>query len=279
MVGSDSPEPDRRLQGKVAIVTGAGPRKTSRAGIGQAIAVLLAREGAKVVLVNREGKHAEIVLDQIKSEGGEAVICEGDVSKPADCERMAETAVGNYGGLHVLVNNAAQTGSGSVVDTTLEDWDNVIAINLTGAMLTSRYAVPRMIASGGGSIINITSTAALRGFMGAASYCASKAGMHGLALALAVHHGRDNIRANCIAPGHAYTAMSGDLDDEHRAIRNKSNPLGTEGTAWDIAWAAVYLASDESKWVTGTTIPVEGGLLTPLPTTVAQWLGAPRVGG
>jgi len=262
-----------RLDGKVAIVTGAGPRNHRHVGIGQAISVLLAREGAKVVLVNRNAETAQIVYDQIVQEGGQAVVCAADVTRPEDAARIVDTAAAEFGDVHVLVNNAAAIGTGSVLDTDLDDWQNVIDVNLTGAMLMSRFAIPRMIDSGSGSIINITSTASLRGYLSSAAYHASKAGLYGLTAAMAVQHGKQNIRVNCVAPGHALTAMSGDPTDADRKVRNDANPLGTEGSAWDIAWAVVYFASDESKWVTGVTIPVEGGLLVPLPTIVTEWVG------
>lgn len=262
----------QRLAGKVAIVTGAGPRSTSEVGIGQAISILLARHGASVVLVNRTEANAVALQEQIKDEGGRSIVCLGDVSKPDDCKRIVDTAVAEFGGLHVLVNNAAALGAGSVVDTDLDDWQRVLDTNLTGAMLMCRFAIPAMVASQSGSIVNVTSTASLRGYLSSAAYHASKAGMHGLTAAMAVQHGKRNIRVNCVAPGHAFTAMSGVLTAEQRRVRNAANPLGTEGTAWDIAWAVVYLSSDESRWVTGVTIPVEGGLLMPLPTMVTEWL-------
>lgn len=271
--------PDGRLAGRTAIVTGAGPRNTRHVGIGQAISVLLAREGANVVLVNRDPERAAAVRDQIADEGGRAFVCAGDVSDPEDAARIVRAAVEEFGGLHVLVNNAAALGAGSIVDTDLDDWHRVLDVNLTGAMLMSRFAIPRLVDAGGGSIVHITSISSLRGYFSSAAYHASKAGLHGLMAAMAVQHGKQGIRVNCVVPGHALTAMSGDPDEEQRSVRNALNPLGTEGTAWDVGWAAVYLASDEARWVTGVSIPVDGGTLMPLGSMTPHWLPAPATAG
>ena len=146
-----------------------------------------------------------------------------------------------------------------ITDVDLAEWDRLMNTNLKSMMLTSRFAIPRMIESGGGSIINISSIAGLRA-LGDALYTTSKAGVIGLTLALAGDHGRDGIRVNAIAPGAVYTPMvAGRLSDETRERRRNSSALGTEGTAWDVAWAAVYLASDEARWVTGVVLPVDAG--------------------
>jgi NAD(P)-dependent dehydrogenase (short-subunit alcohol dehydrogenase family) len=258
-----------RLAGKVAIVTGAGSSGPG-AGTGKATAILFAREGARVLLVDLVAGHAGETLATIQNEGGEASVFEADVTQTSDCQAMVAVAQERYGGLHILMNNVGILGFGTVVDVTEETWDRVFEVNLKSMMLTSKYAIPTMIGSGGGAIINISSTEALRASRSAvAPYNASKAGIIGLSNAMAAHHGRDNIRVNCIAPGFLYTPMVAPyLTEESRESRRQASLLGTEGTAWDVAWAAVFLASDESRWITGIVLPVEAGLLTstPLPT-------------
>jgi len=263
-----------RLAGKVAIVTGAGSSGPG-VGTGKASAILFAREGAKVLLADRSVERAEETLRVIQEEGGEASVFEADITRSADCQAMVAAALEHYGGLHILMNNAAILGAGTVVNVTEETWNQVIDVNLKGMMQTSKYAVPTMIASGGGSIINISSTEAMRS--GAVApmtpYSASKAGVIGLTISMAAHHGRDNIRVNCIAPGFIYTPMvAPHLKEESRELRRQANLLGTEGTAWDVAWAAVFLASDEARWITGIVLPVDAGLLMTTPLTTLPYL-------
>ena len=263
-----------RLAGKVAIVTGAGSSGPG-VGTGKAAAILFAREGARVLLVDRTVGRAEETFIAIQEEGGEASVFEADITRSTDCQAMVAAAMERYGGLHILMNNVAIVGMGRVVDVTEETWDHVFEVNLKSMMLTSKYAIPAMVSSGKGSVINISSTEALRsGSVAAmAPYNASKAGVIGLTIAMAAHHGRDNIRVNCIAPGFLYTPMVAPyLTEESRELRRQASLLGTEGTAWDVAWAAVFLASDESRWITGIVLPVEGGLLRTTPLTTLPHL-------
>ncbi len=247
-----------RLEGKVAIVTGAGSRGPG-VGNGKAASVLFAREGAKVLLVDTVASHAEETREMIEAEGGEASVFEADVTSEDDCRALVDAAVELYGRLDILDNNVGVSLRQKVTDVDLAEWDRLMNTNLKSMMLTSRFAIPRMIESGGGSIINIASIAGLRALEDAL-YTTSKAGVIGLTLALAGDHGRDGIRVNAIAPGAVYTPMvAGRLSDETRERRRRSSPLGTEGTAWDVAWAAVYLASDEARWVTGVVLPVDAG--------------------
>ena len=248
-----------RLEGKVAIVTGAGSSGPG-VGNGKAASVLFAREGAKVLLVDINADHAQETLELITAEGGEASVFQADVTNADHCRSMVESAVERYGRLDILDNNVGVLLREKFTDIDPEDWDRVMAINLKSMMLASQAAIPRMIESGGGSIINITSVAGIRAWSDAA-YAASKAGIIGLTQTLAAEHGRDGIRANAIAPGAVYTPMvAWQLSEEAREIRRESTLLGTEGTAWDVAWAAVYLASDEARWVTGVLLPVDGGV-------------------
>ena len=268
------PERKPRLEGKVAIVTGAGSSGPG-IGTGRATSVLFAREGARVLLVDRVAEHAEETLVAIRAEGGEASVFEADVTNPADCQGMVETVRSRYGRLDILVNNVGIVGPGSVTDVKEEDWDRVLAINLKSMMLTSKYAIPEMIEGGGGAIVNLSSIAGLRAGSGGASisYAVSKGGVIALTTQMAVHHGRDNIRVNCIAPGHIYTPMvAAVMTEEMRDLRRRAGPLGTEGTAWDIAWAAVFLASDEARWITGVVLPVDAGLLATTPLAMLRHL-------
>ena len=233
-------------------------------GTGKAISTLFAREGAKVLLVDRVIASAEDTLAAIREEEGEASVFEGDVSVAADCRGMVEAASERYGGLHILVNNAGILPSeGSAVDVTEDVWGQVLNINLKGMVLTSKYAIPRMIESGGGSIINISSVGGLRGSPKASlPYNVSKGGAIPLTTTMAAQHGRENIRVNCIVPGAINTPMA---SNEMGSPAVRANALGTVGTAWDVAWAAVFLASEEARWITGIVLPVDAGSLTMSP--------------
>ncbi len=231
------PSETSRLEGKVAIVTGAGATGSGDfVGIGQATSILFARHGAKVLLVDREERNAETTLATIREEGGEASLIVGDVTSSADCEAMAQAALSRYGKLNVLVNNVGISGPGTVTDVDEEFWDTVIDVNLKSVMLTSKHAIPPMIEAGGGSIINLSSIVGLRAGSGRPShpYAASKAGIIGLSNSMAVHYGRNNIRVNCIAPGHVRSPMvARHSSEEMLNLRRRAGPLGTEGTAWD----------------------------------------------
>ena len=256
-----------RLEGKVAIITGAGSSGPGL-GTGKAASILFAREGAKVLLVDRNPRAAEETLVTIREEGGEASVFGADVTLAADCEAIAEAAAERYGAVHILFNNVGITGPGSPTDVEESVWDNVLNVNLKSMMLTTKYTVPKMIDAGGGSIINMSSIAGVRAGSGAASvpYSASKAGVIGMSETMAVHLGRDNVRVNVIAPGHIYTPMvGGTMEPVTRERRRKAGPLGVEGNAWDIAYAALFLASDESRWVSGVVLPVDAGLLAATP--------------
>jgi len=252
-----------RLKGKVAIVTGAAPRGEG-VGNGMATAILFAREGAKVVLVNRNAERAETLAKQIRDDAGEASVFAGDVTRPDVAEAMAEFAVNRYGRLDILHNNVGIGAPGTAESVKLEDWDRVIAANLTATMLCTRYCLPKMKAGGGGSVIMVSSIAGALGLMGPgmAAYSTAKAGLHGFTLSVAADYASENIRANCIIMGSVHTPMVAHLGPEARERRKNMVPMKTEGTAWDIAYGAVYLASDESRWVTGILLPIDGGLIT-----------------
>ena len=263
-----------RLEGKVAIVTGAGSSGPGY-GTGKATSVLFAREGARVLLVDRDAGRAEETSAIIAEEGGDASVFEADVSSSGDCRAMVEAAVERYGRLDVLMNNVAVIKTGTVVEVDEDDWDTAMDVNLKGMMLASKHAIPAMIETGGGSIVNISSVEAVRSgsFAALTPYSVSKGGVVTLTLAMAVQHGRDNIRANCILPGYIYTPMvAPHLSEEVRSQRTKGAPLGTEGTAWDIARASLFLASDDARWVTGVLLPVDAGLLAASPLSMLPYL-------
>ena len=256
----------RRLEGKVAIVTGAGSSGPGT-GNGKATSILFAREGAKVVLVDAICDRVEETWKAITEEGGEATTVTADVTNLKDCQRMVDVALEKYGQLNILDNNVGISRRGTVVEVSEEDWDQVMSVNVKSIVLASKCAIPKMAESGGGSIINISSVAGLRAHQ-STPYTASKAAVIGLTFSMAADHGSDNIRVNCIAPGLVYTPMVAPrMDEQLRGERRDATPLGTEGTAWDIAWAALYLASDESRWVTGITVPVDAGLTVTTPVT------------
>ena len=251
-----------RLAGKVAVVTGAAPRGEG-VGNGMATAILFAREGAKVVLVNRSAERAEKLAKQIRDEGGEASVFAGDVAQDDAAKAMAAFAVKTYGRLDILHNNVGIGAPGTPETVTLADWHKVLEANLTTTMLCTRHCIPEMKKGGGGSIIMVSSIAGATGLMGspgAVAYSTAKAGLHGFTHSVAADYATQNIRANCIIVGSVHTPMVAHMGDEARERRRKMVPMQVEGTAWDIAHGAVYLASDESRWVTGILLPIDGGL-------------------
>lgn len=262
-----------RLQGKVAIVTGAGTRSTI-VGTGQATAILFAREGANVLLADLNIDNAEATRQTIMAEGGTATVYQADVSKEADCQALVAAAMERYGSLDILFNNVGVSGNGKVTEVEDGYWDQVMRINLKSMMLTSKHAIPQMVKRGGGVIINIASVDGIRpGMWNNAPYAVSKSGVIALTHNMALHHGRDQVRVNCIAPGMIYASMvAGKVEGEMRDLRRKVAPLGTEGTAWDIAHAALFLASDEARWITGVVLPVDGGLMAMAPQAVVPFL-------
>lgn len=266
-----------RLEGKVAIVTGAGSTPGPGMATGRATAIVLAREGARVVLADRAADRAEETQSLIEEEGGTASVFVGDMTVADDCKAMVRRAVDGFGGLDVLINNIAATQRGDVVSTSEQDWDRVLDVSLRTVLLASKAAVPAMVARGGGSIVHIGSIAALRG-TGNAAYSAAKGGMHALAVDMAYAHGRQGIRVNVVAPGHITTPlMFSNLGitpetERRQQMAAASNLLGTEGTGWDVGYAAAFLASDEARWITGTTLPVDGGVMAVTPLLMAPAL-------
>jgi NAD(P)-dependent dehydrogenase (short-subunit alcohol dehydrogenase family) len=245
-----------RLAGKVALITGAG------SGMGRACALAFAREGAKVVLVGRTAKKLELVANQI---GPAALIHPADVSKRGDNESAVAAAVKQFGALHVLINNAAALIAGTAESHTDEEWDQTFDTNVKGVWLLSRAAIPEMRKTGGGSIINIGSALSLVGAKNRVAYAASKGALLLMTKSMALDHGAEQIRVNCICPGIVETELVekfiSQAPDPAAARRQREalHPLGRFGQPDDISPLAVYLASDESRWVTGAAFPVDGG--------------------
>lgn len=268
-----------RVEGKVAIVTGAGSTPGPGVGTGKATAVVLAREGASVLLVDLHPERAEETLQMISGEGGKAQVFAADVTRAAGCEAMVRAAVDAFGTVDILVNNVGLAQLGTVVDTTEEAWDRALDVNLRSAFLASKYAVPVMAEKGAGSIVNIASISALRGD-GTVAYSAAKGGLIAMTVDMAYSHGRQGIRANAIAPGHITTPMvlsvsaPGVRAEFMNTMRAEAGLLGTPGTGWDVAWAAAFLASDEARWITGAVLPVESGVLSVTPLLMAPYLRA-----
>jgi NAD(P)-dependent dehydrogenase (short-subunit alcohol dehydrogenase family) len=247
-----------RLRGKVAIVTGAGSRGPGL-GNGKAAAILFAREGARVLCVDQALPRAEETVALIRAEGGDAAGLAADVTRAEDCRAMVEAAVARWGGLDVLHNNVGIESRKDLLETTEEEWDQVLEVDLKSVFLATRAAAPAIIARGGGSVICVSSIAGHRGH-GRTAYAAAKAGIEGFVRTVAVQLGPEGVRINAIAPGTVWTPMVEGLGPEARERRRKASPLGTEGTGWDVGWGAVYLASDESRWVTGQVLVIDAGL-------------------
>jgi 3-oxoacyl-[acyl-carrier protein] reductase len=247
-----------RLGGKSAIVTG------SATGIGKATAVLFAKEGARVVVSDIDETGGQQVATAIKAAGGEAIFVKADVSQVAEVERLTEAAVGAHGRVDVLVNNAAvYLGDGSLLLVPDETWDQIIAVNLKGTYLCCKFAIARMIESGGGSIVNLSSVNALMG-LSLTAYTASKGGVQALTRLLAVEFAPRGIRVNSICPGTIMTENSIAIYRERPGLEErvtKMYPMGKLGAPLDIAECAVYLASDASSFVTGASLVVDGGLM------------------
>lgn len=244
----------RRLEGKAAIVTGAGR------GFGTEIAELFARQGARVVAADVDGASAEATARRILEADGEAVGQQADVTSAADAEALVAAAVELFGGLDVLVNNAGVASAGSVCEVTEQEWDRVMAINVKGAYLCSRYAVEAMARTGGGSIVCIASASGVIGQRAQVAYNVSKHAVIGLVRCMALDHAAEGIRVNAVCPGTMRTPMLDALSAEQIAALEAMHPLGRLGDPAEIAQAVLHLAADESSFTTGAVFLADGGL-------------------
>jgi NAD(P)-dependent dehydrogenase (short-subunit alcohol dehydrogenase family) len=249
----------KQLFGKTALITGGA------GGIGRATALLFASEGAAVGIVDLNQERGREVAREISAAGGRAIFECADVTRPADCRRVVERTVHEFGCLHILFNNAGIIRRASIVEISEDDWDAVMAVNVKSVFLMSREVIPIMAMAEGGSIINTASGWGLAGGPRAVAYCASKGAVVLLTKAMAIDHGRQKIRVNCICPGDTDTAMLrsearqlGEAEDRFIA-ESARRPLGRVGTPEEIAHAALYLASDAASFVTGTALVVDGG--------------------
>jgi NAD(P)-dependent dehydrogenase (short-subunit alcohol dehydrogenase family) len=251
--------PGKRLDGRTAVITGGA------GGIGRATALLFAREGAGVCIVDLHEQAGQEIAREISAAGGRAIFERADVTRSADCRRAVERTVHEFGGIHILFNNAGIIRRASVVEISEADWDAVMAVNVKSVFLVSREVIPIMTKAGGGSIINTASGWGLAGGPRAAAYCASKGAVVLLTKAMAIDHGRQKIRVNCICPGDTDTAMLrgearqlGEAEDRFLS-ESARRPLGRVGRPEEIAQAALYLAGDAASFVTGSALVVDGG--------------------
>ena len=244
---------------KVAVITGAG------SGIGRATALLFAKKGAKVLVVDLDSKEGSKTVDSIEGHGGEARLVVADVSKASNVQRMVKTILELYGRLDILVNNAGIFTEGSVVETTEEDWNRVLGVNLVGVFLCMKYCIPEMIKGGGGVIVNVGSEAGLVGIRNQVAYNVSKSGVIALTKSTALDFAENNIRVNCLCPGRVLTPLVekviSDSEDPEatRRILSDDRPLKRMGTPEDIAAGILFLASDETPYATGTVLSIDGG--------------------
>ena len=255
----------QRVKGKVAIVTG------SASGIGRVTAETLAREGARLVIADIDAQAGRAVADSIVDSGGEAVAVNVDVSLEAEIVAMVEAAMDTFGALHVLHNNAAITSpehqrcDGNLLELESRVWDATMAVDLRGAMLGCKHAVPRMIEVGGGSIINTTSNAALAGDLTLAAYAAAKAGLNALTRSVATAFGKDGVRCNAVSPAHIESpSLAANVPKEVVDMLREQVLTPRLGTPQDVANLVLFLASDEASFITGQVMRVDGGSLSHL---------------
>jgi NAD(P)-dependent dehydrogenase (short-subunit alcohol dehydrogenase family) len=246
------------LVGKKAIITGGA------SGIGRAAALLFAGAGAAVVIADIDDQGGEALAKKIHAGGGEGIYVHCDVTKAEDCQRTVQRTINSFGGVDILFNNAGIIRRASVIDTTEEQWDRVMAVNVKSIFLMSKYTIPHMVQAGGGVILNTSSGWGLVGGRDAVSYCASKAAVVNMTRAMALDHGAQNIRVNCICPGDTDTPMlrveARQLGENEKTFLDDAaeRPLQRIGTPQDIAQAALYLCSDAASYVTGSTLVVDG---------------------
>ena len=259
------------LEGKVAIVSGGGAAGDG-IGNGRAAAILLARAGTRVVVVDRDKALAQRTVEMIKeAQGAEAIALDADVTQARECARMVQAALDTFGRLDLLDNNVGIGSRGSVVEEPEENWRRVMQVNVETMFLAAKHAIPAMLRNRGGAIVNVSSISALRP-RGLTTYSVSKGAVIALTQAMAVDHGKDGIRVNCVAPGPVYTPMvySRGMSPAARERRRNASLLKIEGTGWDIGHAVRYLLSDYARYITGHVLVVDGGTTVTAPERDSQ---------
>lgn len=265
-----TPSAPHQLHDKVALISGAGSSGPG-VSIGRAIAIQYARAGARVALLDIRQDEAELTGRMIRDEGVEpdrVLVMQTDVTVDTSCQKACAAVIDRWGGVDVLVNSVGVAGpNGSATDVALDEWDRAMAINVKSIVLMARHAIPEMIRRGGGAVVNLSSIMGVRGGTPMLLYATAKGAIINMTRAMAFQHGPDGIRVNCIVPGHVYTpmAVAQGLDEAKREQRRLRSLLRTEGTPWDVAHAAVFLGGDESRWITGVVLPVDGGFLAAEP--------------
>lgn len=250
---------DQRLGGKVALITGAGSSGPGF-GTGKATALCMAREGAALMLFDSDRQAVEETRASIESEDRNVQVVTGDISRDEDAQVAVEAAVAQFGQLDILVNNVGIVVPGDATNTTPADWHRILDVNLVGMVNMARHAVPAMAERSGGAIINVSSISPRRPYA-ATPYSVSKGAVDALTAAMAVDHGGQGVRVNGIAPGPLMTPRAAARQTEDQRVKRRAaSPLGIEGSGFDVAWAAVYLASDEARYVTGAILTVDGGV-------------------
>ncbi|MEM2896468.1 MAG: glucose 1-dehydrogenase [Candidatus Bathyarchaeia archaeon] len=261
-----------KLSGKVAIITGGG------SGIGRATSILFAKEGAKVIIADISSESGKETVKNIEAQGGDSIYIKTDVSRALDVEKMIKDSVRTYGKLNILVNNAGVHDFGNAISMSEKAWDRVMNINLKGVFLCSKYSIPEMIKSGGGSIVNVSSMGGLGAFFNECAYCTSKAAVIALTKCMAIDFASSNIRVNCVCPGNTETMMVGGIfttpKEYEYAIQR--TPLGRFAKPEEIANSILYLASDDSSYITGSALIVDGGSSSALITGKLGWVKKPK---
>jgi NAD(P)-dependent dehydrogenase (short-subunit alcohol dehydrogenase family) len=253
-----------RLQGRVAIITGGG------AGIGRAICIRLAAEGARVAVLDIDGETAAAVAAEIVASGGGGLAITADIAEPDEVARAIARVEGEFGRIDILVNNAGVRHVASIADETPQSWRRTLDVDLTGAFFCLQAVLPAMRRQGGGKIVNIGSISGMRGFVNRAAYCAAKAGMHGLTRQAAAELAPLNIQVNAIAPGYIDTALA-TYPDEMVSAMLATSPTPRRGQAAEVAGLAAFLASGDSDLVTGTVIPLDGGVTSSVLIDAPPW--------
>ncbi|CBF78495.1 SDR family NAD(P)-dependent oxidoreductase [Aspergillus nidulans FGSC A4] len=247
---------------EVAIVTGAGSRLAGEIGNGRATAILLARQGAKVALVDYNVDWAQETKRMIDLDGGQSIVIQADVTDEESCKKAVAQTIGAFGTVNILVNIVGVGGAmGDATRLDLAAWDRDFRINVTSMVLMSRYVIPEMRKNGRGAIVNMSSVSGLLGGNPSLLYPTTKGAIIQMTRAMAAQHGPENIRVNCVCPGMVFTPMvrGRGMTDEMRQARINQNLLKQEGTGWDVGYAILFLCSKEAKWITGLIMPVDGG--------------------